>query len=89
MKENFGEDYLKLAAILTDPEVAAILGIHVDSVELLEKLGHLKSLGGRTKGCQRLYSGNMSGVLNRTCRGRTRPSGLSASTTMTGINKRP
>lgn len=46
--ENYG-------AICGDPEVCEILKAHPDWVELWERKGHLQSLGGRTKGCQRFY----------------------------------
>jgi hypothetical protein len=47
--ENFG-------AICCDPEVEMILRAHPKWIELWERVGHLRSLGGRTKGCQRYYS---------------------------------
>lgn len=43
-------------AICGDPEVCEILNAHPKWVELWEKHGHLRSLGGRTRGCQRYYS---------------------------------
>ena len=49
-------DKEELPAICGDPEAARILGMHQDWVAFLESKQHLKSLGGRTKGCQRYYS---------------------------------
>jgi hypothetical protein len=47
-----------LPAIVGDLQVSKALGMHPDWVEHLESKGHLKSLGGRTRGCQRYYSSN-------------------------------
>jgi hypothetical protein len=47
--ENYG-------GISGDPEACEILNAHPAWVELWERRGHLRSLGGRTKGCQRFYS---------------------------------
>jgi hypothetical protein len=49
-------DIGEYGAISGDPEASEILRAHLDWVELWEKKGHLRSLGGRTKGCQRYYS---------------------------------
>jgi len=46
----------ELPAICGDSDVARLLGMHPDWVALLESKQHLRSLGGRTKGCQRYYS---------------------------------
>ena len=56
MSESNFEDFDELPAILTDALVARQLGMPPDWIELLEKKGHLKSLGGRTPGCQRYYA---------------------------------
>lgn len=56
MNERKSLDVGDYGAICGDPDVAQILRVHPDWVELWERKGHLKSLGGRTKGCQRYYS---------------------------------
>jgi hypothetical protein len=55
MSETRKFELSDFGAICGDPQVSDILGAHSDWVELWEKKGHLKSLGGRTKGCQRFY----------------------------------
>lgn len=48
-------DINNFGAICGDPEVCTILNAHRDWVEHWERRGHLRSLGGRTPGCQRFY----------------------------------
>jgi len=55
MSEQIKLELSDFGAICGDVQVAQILGAHPDWVELWERKGHLKSLGGRTKGCQRFY----------------------------------
>jgi len=49
-------DISNFGAICVDADVCLVLRAHPEWVELWERRGHLKSLGGRTKGCQRFYS---------------------------------
>lgn len=56
MNERRKLDISEFGAICGDADVAEIFRVHPDWVELWEKKGHLPSLGGRTKGCQRYYA---------------------------------
>jgi hypothetical protein len=56
MSERNATDSNNLPAIVGDAEVARILGMHEDWLSLLEAKGHLRSLGGRGRGCQRFYA---------------------------------
>ncbi len=56
MNEDSSRDSDEFPAVIGDPEVARILGMHKDWISFLEGRGHLRSLGGRGRGCQRFYA---------------------------------